>query len=59
MAVVSPVVFTCEVDEEVEEMSLQVIDTAVANTSFGAKCPTYVEGTTVLTVGITVGMQNC
>ena len=58
MAVISPVVFTCDVDEEVAEMSLEVIDTAVSNTPFGAKCSANVEGRTVLTVGITVGMET-
>ena len=56
MAVVLPVGFTCDVDEEVVEISLEVIDTAVANTPFGAKCSANVEGIVVLTVGITVGM---
>ena len=58
MAAIPPVWFTYDVDEEVVEISLEVIDTAVANTPFGAKFSANVEGTAVLTVGIIVGMEN-
>ena len=58
IAVVSPTVFICDVDEEVAEISLEVIDTAVANTPCSAKFSANVEGIAVLTVGITVGMKT-
>lgn len=56
MAVVSPAVFTYDVDESVAEMYLEVIDSAVANTPCGSKCSANVEGIVVLTIGITVGI---
>ena len=58
IAVVSPTVFICDVDEEVAEISLEVIVTAVPNTPCDAKCFANVEGKNVLIVGITIGMQT-
>ena len=49
---------TCDEDDPVAEVSLDVIDTAVVNTPFGAKCSASVEGTIVLTVVITVGIET-
>ena len=48
---------TYDVADEVVEISLDVIDTAVANNPFGAKCSANVEGTTAVTIGMTVGME--
>ena len=40
------------------EVSIDCTDTAVASGTFGAKCSANVDGTVVLTVGITVGIEG-
>ena len=48
---------TVDVDDYVPEVVDEVTGTAVANGTFGAKSSARVEGTTVVTMGITVGFS--